>query len=74
VSLRQGVDINHKGKIHRTRPCRATLLGDDVPVPPRDPPIRYRAQIPTSWISLALSEGKNRQVRPLSAAPGFCKH
>jgi 23S rRNA pseudouridine2457 synthase len=54
---------------HRTLPCLARRVG---PVhPDRDPPIRYRAAIPTSWIALTLTEGKNRQVRRMTAAVGF---
>lgn len=56
---------------HRTRPCRASLL-DPVPVVPlRDPPVRFRKLIPTSWLELELIEGKNRQVRRMTAAVGF---
>lgn len=54
---------------HRTLPCRARRI--EPSHPDRDPPIRYRAAIPTSWIELTLTEGKNRQVRRMTAAVGF---
>jgi len=57
-----------------TLPCRAALIPDDAPEvaahPPRDPPIRTRKNIPASWLSLELIEGKNRQVRRMTAAVG----
>lgn len=56
---------------YQTRPCRARLLGADTAVPPRDPPVRFRQAIPTSWLELTLTEGKNRQVRRMTAAVGF---
>ena len=65
--LRKGVVIAGG---YKTKPCRAERI-DDPLFPPRDPPIRYRANIPTSWISLTLTEGKNRQVRHMTAAVGF---
>ena len=65
--LAKGVVI----KGYRTKPCKA-----EIAVPPenlweRVPPIRYRAAIPTSWVKLTLIEGKNRQVRHMTAAVGF---
>lgn len=56
---------------HRTLPCRARLLDPSPDFPPRDPPVRFRAAIPTSWLELQLTEGKNRQVRRMTAAVGF---
>lgn len=56
---------------HRTRPCGVSALADPPDVPPRDPPVRFRKAIPTSWIELTLVEGKNRQVRRMTAAVGF---
>ena len=55
---------------HRTLPCRAWRLDPPPAVPPRDPPIRVRLTVPDSWIALELSEGKNRQVRRMTAAVG----
>ncbi|MBU9889522.1 MAG: pseudouridine synthase [Candidatus Omnitrophica bacterium] len=55
---------------HRTRPCRGEILKAPR-YPPRQPPIRFRLSVPTSWIELKLTEGKNRQVRRMTAAVGF---
>lgn len=68
-SLRQleaGVVIQGK----RTLPCRAALLDPQPVIPPRDPPIRFRKNLPDCWISLVLTEGRNRQVRRMTAAVG----
>jgi 23S rRNA pseudouridine2457 synthase len=54
-----------------TRPCRAEFIEPPDTLWPRNPPIRYRAAIPTTWIELAITEGKNRQVRRMTAAVGF---
>jgi 23S rRNA pseudouridine2457 synthase len=55
---------------HRTLPCRAELLHSAPALPPRDPPIRVRKNVPEAWLSLILIEGKNRQVRRMTAAVG----
>ena len=68
--LGSGVTITIDHRQYKTRPAKAKLIVDPI-VPDRNPPIRYRANIPTSWISLTLTEGKNRQVRKMTAAAGF---
>jgi 23S rRNA pseudouridine2457 synthase len=55
---------------HRTLPCRARRFVTPPSVPPRDPPIRFRKNVPDTWLSLELVEGKNRQVRRMTAAIG----
>ena len=69
--LQNGVDITVDGKLYRTKKCKATLFETSPKVPDRNPPIRFRKNIPTSWIKLVLAEGKNRQVRKMTAAVGF---
>jgi 23S rRNA pseudouridine2457 synthase len=54
----------------KTLPCRARILNPQPELPPRDPPIRVRKTVPTAWISVELVEGKNRQVRKMTAAIG----
>jgi 23S rRNA pseudouridine2457 synthase len=69
--LERGVQIQIDGKKHITLPAKATKIAEPMPLPDRDPPIRFRQSIPTSWLSLTLTEGKNRQVRRMTAAVGF---
>jgi 23S rRNA pseudouridine2457 synthase len=70
VQLEAGVLINVDGKSYRTRKCSASIFVDPPVVPDRNPPVRFRKNIPTSWIRLILTEGKNRQVRKMTAATG----
>ena len=64
--LARGIQIQHR----LTRPCRVQLLDPPPDVAPREPPIRYRKSVPTAWITLELIEGKNRQVRRMTATVG----
>lgn len=52
-------------------PCEAWILSPQPELPERDPPIRFRKSVPTCWIALELTEGRNRQVRRMTAAVGF---
>lgn len=69
--LSKGVTITVDGKPYQTLPSSAKILQADPDLPERIPPIRFRKTIPTSWIELKLQEGKNRQVRKMTAAVGF---
>ncbi|PZP51060.1 MAG: pseudouridine synthase [Pseudopedobacter saltans] len=69
--LEKGVDISINGKTHHTLPAKAQFLSEKITIPERNPPIRFRKEIPAPWISLTLKEGKNRQVRKMTAALGF---
>ncbi|MFI5155045.1 MAG: pseudouridine synthase [Chitinophagales bacterium] len=69
--LEKGIRISIEGKPYQTKPCRAYILPDDPGYGERIPPIRFRKNIPVSWISITLTEGKNRQVRKMTAAVGF---
>lgn len=71
TQLRQGIEINVNGKTHHTKSCIVSVFGEEPLLSPREPPIRFRKNIPTSWIKMILTEGKNRQVRKMTAKVGF---
>ncbi len=68
--LEGGVTITVNGKQYGTLPCAVQLINSPG-VPERTPPIRVRKTVPDSWIKITLKEGKNRQVRKMTAAVGF---
>ena len=73
IPTREALDQLQNGLIiqgHKTLPCRAWLLEPQPEIPPRVPPIRFRKSVPDCWIGLELIEGKNRQVRRMTAVIG----
>lgn len=65
-NLRKGVEIQG----YKTRPAQVSLLGHEPELPERNPPIRFRKNVPTAWLEMTLTEGRNRQVRRMTAAVG----
>ncbi len=71
AKLAEGVEIGVKGEKYRTLPCQAFKLETPPNFPPRGKQIRDERHGPTSWVSITIGEGKNRQVRKMTAAVGF---
>jgi 23S rRNA pseudouridine2457 synthase len=71
AKLQNGVSININGKMYDTKQCIVKKFSHPPNVSERNPPIGFRKSIPDSWIKIILKEGKNRQVRKMTAAVGF---
>ena len=66
-TLRKGVDLGD----FRSQPAKVTVINEPDGLWPRDPPIRFRKTVPTAWLQVQIREGKNRQVRRMTAAVGY---
>jgi 23S rRNA pseudouridine2457 synthase len=69
--LEKGMEIKLNDRLHKTLPATASIIKAPSWLRERVPPVRFRKNIPTSWIRLTLTEGKNHQVRKMTAKCGF---
>ena len=70
-NMERGIEISIDGTPYFTRPAKAIITSEPENIPIRTPAVRVRKNIPTSWLTLSLYEGKNRQVRRMTAKVGF---
>ena len=71
MQMQQGLQLNIKSEMKEMKPGIVIVFDEPPEVAERTPPVRYRANIETSWIKIILKEGKNRQVRKMTAKVGF---
>ena len=71
MQMQQELQLNIKGKQHQIKSSVIKIFDEAPAVEERIPPVRYRASVPTSWIKIILKEGKNRQIRKMTAQVGF---
>lgn len=71
MQMQQGLQLNIKGKLYSTKPAIVKIFDEAPQVAERNPPVRFRMNAATSWIKIILKEGKNRQVRKMTAQVGF---
>lgn len=71
LRLKKGIAIVIHKKTHQTLPASVFVIDEPFQIPIRNPPIRFRKNIPTSWLKIEIKEGKNRQVRKMCAAVGL---
>jgi 23S rRNA pseudouridine2457 synthase len=71
AKLSSGMTIRLNDKLHTTLPAQVKILAKEPLLPERDPPVRFRQNIPTTWLSIKLVEGKNHQIRKMTAGVGF---
>lgn len=71
AQIRSGIEIRLDSGIYRTKPCKVEVHKDEPVLPERNPPVRFRQSVPTTWLKITLSEGKNRQIRKMTAKAGF---
>jgi 23S rRNA pseudouridine2457 synthase len=71
MQMQQGLQLNIRGAKHQTKSSVVDIFNEAPDVAERVPPVRFRASVPTSWIKIILKEGKNRQVRKMTAQVGF---
>ncbi len=69
--LEKGIEIKTDKGFYKTKPCKVDILSSEPNLHDRNPPVRFRKNIPTSWVCITLSEGKNRQIRKMTAKTGF---